>query len=72
MSAQDAGRFVASRAATLGLYILGVVGASGWDRNPDSWILIGFRLGAAAMFLWYAVARSIRHYHEDHPSDGGR
>lgn len=69
MSARDAGRFVASRALTFGFYVLAVVGISGWDRDPDSWRLILFRLGAAALFLWAAVIRTVRHYHEDRQQD---
>ena len=69
MSARDAGRFVASRAATFGLYALAVIGASSWDADPDSWWIF-VRIGGTVNFLWFAVARTIRHYHEDHP-DGG-
>jgi hypothetical protein len=71
VSARDAGRYLAREALTLGWYSLAVVGVSGWDRNPDSWFLITFRIGAAALFLWAAVTRTIRHYHEDHPGKGG-
>lgn len=71
MGVRDAARFTGSRALTLGLYLLATVGVSSWDRDPDSWRLIGFHLLSAAMFLWWAVSRTIRHYHEDHPSGGG-
>jgi hypothetical protein len=71
MAARDAARFIGSRALTLGFYVLATIGISDWDRDPDSWRLIGFHLLTAAMFLWWAVARSIRHYHEDHSGKGG-
>ena len=70
MSARDAARFTGSRALTLGFYVLATVGISSWDQDPDSWRLIGFHLLSAAMFLWWAVSRTIRHYHEDHPTGG--
>jgi len=53
------------RLHTLGLYILVVIGASSWDRDPNSWFHIILRLGATAMFLWWAVDRTVDHWHED-------
>lgn len=65
-------RWLASRALTLGLYILAIIGATNWDHDPNSWFLITTRLGANAMFLWWAVDRTIGHHHEDHKSADGR
>ncbi|MFI6681896.1 hypothetical protein [Kribbella sp. NPDC050470] len=53
------------RLATLGLYILAIIGASGWDRDNPSWFRIFLRLGGAAMFLWWAVWRTVDHWNED-------
>lgn len=54
------------RLLTQGLYILAIIGASSWDRDPDSsWFRIFLRLGAAAMLLSWAVYRTIGHWHED-------
>lgn len=50
---------------TGGLYLLAVIGATSWDRNPNSWFLITLRLGAVVMFLGWAVYRTIGHWHED-------
>lgn len=50
--------------ATAGLYLLGIVGASSWDRDPDSWFLIIMRLSAAVLFLGGAVYRTVGHWHE--------
>lgn len=58
-------RWMLQRAATGGLYILAVVGASWWTHDPDSLLLTCLRLGAAAMFLAMAVSRTIGHWHED-------
>lgn len=73
MSVRDAGKFLGARAITLGIYAGAVVGITNWDRDPNSWRLIAIHLGTAVLWLWWAVSRSIRHYHEDHPSqpDGG-
>jgi hypothetical protein len=65
MAARDAGRFLARRALTTSCYALAVIGITNWDSDPDSWRLIAFRLATAVMFLWWAVSRTIRHYHED-------
>lgn len=51
--------------ATLGLYTLVIVDASGWDRDRNSWPLLIFRLLATATFLWWAVDRTVTHWHED-------
>ncbi len=61
-------RFVGDRVFTFLLYLLAVLDASSWDRNPDSWFWITFRLFAAAGYLWWAVGRTIRHWHADHPA----
>ena len=68
MSARDGGRFLASRALTLGVYTLAIIGVTGWDRDPNSWPLIAFHLFTGAWLLWWAVNRTIRHYHEDERS----
>jgi hypothetical protein len=70
MSARDAARFTASRAGTFGLYALAVIGSSSWDRDPDSWFIL-VRIGGTVIFLWFAVSRTIRHYHEDREFDRG-
>jgi hypothetical protein len=57
--------WVVRRLYTGGLYILAIIGATSWDRDPNSWFLICLRLGATAMFLWWAVDRTITHWHED-------
>lgn len=58
-------KWAGRRLHTGALYVLAVVGGSSWDRDPGSWLLITFHLGAAAMFLAWAVRRSIGHWHED-------
>lgn len=70
MSARDAGRFLLSRAATFGLYSLAVIGANSWDSEPDSWWIF-VRIGGTVVFLWTAILRTIRHYHEDKAFDRG-
>lgn len=72
MAARDALRFVASRALTIGCYALATIGITAWDRDPDSWRLIALHLGSAVMFTWWAVVRTIRHYHEDHQHEDER
>lgn len=64
-------RFLAARAGTLGLYILGIIGGSSWDRDPNSWGLIALHLVSSASFLWWAVARTVRHCAEDQPTEVG-
>jgi hypothetical protein len=71
MSVRDGARFLGSRALTLGFYVLATIGIRTWDRDPNSWRLIAFHLLTAAMFLWWAVSRTIRHYHEDRAFDRG-
>jgi hypothetical protein len=61
----DGVKWLWRRLATLGIYVLVIIGASGWDRDPNSWFRISLRLGATAMFLWWAVDRTIAHWHED-------
>lgn len=70
MSARDAARYAGSRLLTAGCYVGGVIGTTNWDSSPDSWRLIAFHLMTPVVFLWLAVSRTIRHYHEDHPSGG--
>lgn len=60
-----AAKWAGRRLATGGLYILAIIGASGWDRDPDSWFLILFRLGGTALVLSWAVSRTVSHWHED-------
>lgn len=58
-------RFAAGRLLTLGLYCCAIVGSSNWDRDPDSWSLTFFHIVAPAVWLWWAVARTVRHGRED-------
>ena len=69
MSARTATKWAGQRLGTLGLYVLAIIGSSSWDRDPDSWRLIALRLGATALWLYWAVRRTVRHYLEDqeHP-----
>lgn len=60
-----AAAWLVRRLFTAGLYLLAVIGASSWDQHPNSWFLIILRLGAVVMFLWWAVDRTIGHWHED-------
>lgn len=53
------------RLLTVGLYVLAIIGASGWDRDDPSWFRIFLRLGATAIWLYWAVSRTISHWHED-------
>lgn len=69
MATRHAARFLATRAHTLGLYILAIIGGSSWDRGPDSWRFIALHLISAAAFLWWAVNRTIRHYLDDQDHD---
>jgi hypothetical protein len=61
----DTAKWAGRRLLTVGLYILAIIGATSWDRDPNSWFLICLRLGATAMFLWWAVWRTIDHWHLD-------
>lgn len=58
-------RFLADRGLTIVLYILAIVGMTEWDKNSDSLVSITFNLASTATFLWWAVTRTVRHYHED-------
>jgi hypothetical protein len=58
-------KWAGRRIATGALYVLAVIGASEWDRDPNSWFLNFLRLGATAMFLSWAVWRTVMHWHED-------
>lgn len=72
MATRDAAQYLASRALTLGFYALATIGITSWDRDPDSWCLTAYHLLTAAMFLWWAVSRTIRHFHEDQADDERR
>lgn len=61
----DAIKWVGRRIATGGLYVLAVIGASSWDDSNPSWLEICLRLGGAAIFLSWAVRRTVSHWHED-------
>jgi len=61
----DAAKWLGRRIATFGLYLLAVIGGSSWDQGDPSWFRITLRLGAAAMFLWWAIERTVGHWHED-------
>ena len=65
MSARDASRWALSRGATLGLYVLAIVEGSNWDHDPDSWFKIFLRLGASALWLYWAARRTVGHCLED-------
>lgn len=58
-------RWLGARLLTFGLYLMGIIGTTSWDRDPDNAILIVVRLGGTAMFFWWAVDRTIHHHHED-------
>jgi len=72
MSTRDAVGFLASRAATFGLYVLAVGNIGLLGAEPDSWREIGFRLIGGAAFTYWAVNRSIQHWHDDMAHDRER
>lgn len=57
-------RWAGRRLATVGLYVMAIIGASSWDRDPASWFLF-VRLGGTAIWLYWAVSRTVTHWHED-------
>lgn len=65
MSARDAARYLGSRAITFGLYTLAIVDASSFDQDRNDWFLITLRLLGSATFFWWAVSRTVQHWHQD-------
>ena len=65
MSTRPATKWAGQRLATFGLFVLAIIGGSNWDHDPNSWRLIALRLGATALFLSWAVRRTVGHYLED-------
>jgi hypothetical protein len=49
---------------TFMLYVFALVGGSGWDRGDPRWFEIALRLSTAALWLWWAVVRTVRHREE--------
>lgn len=62
-------KYLGKRALTLVDYVLVIIGINHWSDNPDSWGHTLWRLAATTAFLWFAVYRTIEHYHEDREKD---
>jgi hypothetical protein len=50
----------ASVLLTFALYVLALVAGSSWDAGDPGWGLMALRLSAGALWLWWAVARTVR------------